>query len=75
MTNCYNKELTEMESDLIDMFRILSDDSRCFIFDSVHRSYTRLVERGTTSIRLINVFRHEQALKETNYQVPLKRRL
>lgn len=63
MANCYNKPLTELESDLVDMYRILPESYRKSVFDLIYYKYTRLVEDGETSIRLLNVFRHEQAVK------------
>ena len=68
MANCYSKPLTELEADLVDMYRILPESYRQSVFDLVHYKYTRLVDDGETSIRLINVFRHEQqALKGKHY--------
>lgn len=67
MASCYSKPLTELEADLVDMYRILPESYRKSVFDLIHYRYARLVEDGETSIRLINVFRHEQALKTKNY--------
>lgn len=55
--------LSELETDLVSMYRLLLERDREFIFDLIHHRYTRLVAEGETTIHLLNVFRHEQAAK------------
>ena len=59
--NCIT--LSELETDLVSMYRLLHEGDKAFVFDLVHHKYTRLVSNGETTIRLMNVYRHEQAAK------------
>lgn len=66
MNSCDINQLTELEVDLVAMYRLLSEENREFIFDFIHYKYTQLIESDGISVRLINVFRHEQAAKNKN---------
>ena len=60
---CDGVGLSEMESDLIAMFRLLPMDGQKEIFDLVHYKYSR-ISTGEKRVYILDIFRREQQRKK-----------